>query len=130
VTREGWADVERFLHAARQLAPTERDAFVATIQPAEVRAEVASLLAADADSGTSPMHAVVGDAATAALNALLVKGTFGHFEIIRPLGQGAMGEVYLAQDARLGRPVALKLAPPRGKRGRMRPGRTTTQSPA
>lgn len=37
---------------------------------------------------------------------------FGHFEIIKPLGKGGMGEVYLAEDKRLERDVAIKFLNP------------------
>ncbi|HET8774580.1 MAG TPA: protein kinase [Thermoanaerobaculia bacterium] len=42
-----------------------------------------------------------------------MRETLGPYEILRPIGAGGMGEVFVARDPKLGRKVAIKLLPAR-----------------
>jgi len=52
------------------------------------------------------------------------------YQIVSLLGAGGMGEVYLAQDTRLGRKVALKFLPPHFTRDRERVRRFAQEAQA
>lgn len=61
-------------------------------------------LLSDAPAGSESASAADGEAATTDMPARL-----GAYELLRPLGRGGMGTVYLARHTELGRPAALKI---------------------
>ena len=55
---------------------------------------------------------------------------FGHYQIVSRLGMGGMGEVYLAEDTRLDRKVALKILPATVVSDKQRMSRFTQEAKA
>jgi serine/threonine protein kinase/Tol biopolymer transport system component len=101
VTDERWPRVKALFQSAVERPADERAAFLAAAagDDAVLRREVESLLASDT--------------ADASHTGLTAGRRVGPYEIIAPLGAGAMGEVYRARDTKLNRDVALKVLPER-----------------
>ncbi len=77
-----------------------------------LRREVESLLASDADSGDfidAPALKVAAEILADEQTNDKIGREIGHYKIVSLLGAGGMGEVWLAEDARLKRQIALKL---------------------
>ena len=43
----------------------------------------------------------------------MIGESIGHYTVLRKIGMGGMGEVFLARDEKLDRKIALKVLPPR-----------------
>jgi serine/threonine protein kinase/formylglycine-generating enzyme required for sulfatase activity/dienelactone hydrolase len=102
---------KQLFREALQLRSSEWAAFVAAIGDENIRAGVVSLLASEGDRGTSSTGGLISAAAQGLAKESLNGRILGHFRIVREIGRGGMGEVYVAQDLKLHRLVALKLLP-------------------
>src|SRR5437588_618555 len=116
MTPEHWQQVKEVLNAALGRDPHERAAFIskACRGNESLRHEVESLIISHGEAGSfieEPAFNVNAEMFAGEQTESLAGRSFGPYEILSQLGAGGMGDVYLAQDGRLGRKVALKLLP-------------------
>jgi serine/threonine protein kinase len=108
--------LEELFHEALGLEPKQRAAFIARARESnpQLADAVESLIAAHERPGSfidRPAVEAVAEMTTDSQPQLKAGQIIGHYQIIAPLGKGGMGDVYLANDPKLGRKVALKLLP-------------------
>ncbi len=113
---ERWQQIDELFQAALEREPAERAAYLdeACGGDQALRKEVESLLKSDEQAERfieTPAFKEASHFLADHQPESMVGRAMGPYEIVALLGAGGMGEVYLAQDARLNRRVALKLLP-------------------
>ncbi len=110
---ERWQKVKNLFDAVVELAPGERGRFLDKSCGADknLRRDVENLLASLDDAESFMESPAVGEFASLIVESKSLEAgkRFGHYEIVRQIGAGGMGEVYLALDKKLDRSVAVKI---------------------
>ena len=111
---EKWAKVKALFDEVVELEPNDRNEFLdrSCGSDREMRRDVEKLLASTDNSGSFLEQPAANQVASVILESkgLVTAGdTFAHYKIVRQIGAGGMGEVYLAEDEKLDRRVAIKV---------------------
>lgn len=116
MTPERWQQVKEIFNSAITYRPDERSSFIsrACSGDDQLRHEVESLIASHEESGNfidQPAFEAAASLLAREKRELSPSQMIASYQVISFISRGGMGEVYLAEDKRLGRKVALKLLP-------------------
>jgi eukaryotic-like serine/threonine-protein kinase len=113
MNREDYQQIKKIFQSTLDIAPDERAEYLneKCSDNTSIRHEVERLLSSfDSDYLEKPAVEKFAESIVSK-NNLSIGQEIGHYKIVRKIGAGGMGEVFLAEDVRLKRKIALKILP-------------------